>query len=191
MNERMKKLGGFSASGHSQPGRAAPRVSPGVPQLTGGVTGLWGPVPPDMDRCEGDAWTSAPHGTAVVRETPPALCSRRACRGDSGAGPRCPVLSLGTQHGAVRIPLCVLTSPCLREAHGLSQVRSLGHLLVGCLSTALDLGREPRAVPPRPAALPTFAFCPVLTLDSDMRSSCTNLPTLGNVLLSPLSASDL
>lgn len=135
---------------------------------------------------------------AVVWETPPALCSQRACRGDSGAGPRCPALSLGTQHGALRVPLCVLTSPCLREAHGFSQVISLGHLLVGVSAqpssfpgTIHDLGRGPRALPPRPAASPTFAFRPALTLDSDVHPSCTNLPTLGNVLLSLLSASDL
>lgn len=109
----------------------------------------------------------------------------------------CPLT--GAQHGAVRAPLCVLTSPHLREAHGLSQVRSLGHLLVGgsrhspqvSPGTIHDLGREPRAPPPRPAASPTLAFCPALTLDSDVCSSCTNLPMLGNVLLSQLDASHL
>lgn len=98
----------------------------------------------------------------------------------------------GAQRGAAWVLLCVLMSLPLREAQGLSQVRSLGHLLAGALSTALKFPQvqsttwgDPRAPLPRPAALPTFAFCPALTLDLDVRSSCTNLPTLRNVAFQP------
>lgn len=194
----MKKLGVCSAAGHSQAGRAAPRVSPGVPQLTRGVggsgglslqtrtdaRGMHGPACPTARLWSGDPF----------RSLRPKSLRRRFWARVHGA---CPLT--GAQHGAMRALLSVLTSPPLREAHGLSQVRSLGHLLVGgsrhspqvSPGAIHDLGREPRAPPPRPAASPTFAFCPALTLDSDACSSCTNLPMLGNVLLSLLDASDL
>lgn len=132
----MKKLGVCSAAGHSQAGRAAPRVSPGVPQLTRGVggsgglslqtqmdaRGMHGPACPMARLWSGDPFCS-------LR---PKSLRRRFWARVHGA---CPLT--GAQHGAVRAPLCVLTSPPLRETHGLSQVRSLGHLLVGGLGTAL------------------------------------------------------
>lgn len=102
----MKKLGGFSASGHSQAGRAAPHVSPGVLQLTRGVRGLWGSVPPDTDGREGDARASAPRGTAVVRGPLLLSAAKEPAEAILGEGPRCLSSHWGSARGRAGSALC-------------------------------------------------------------------------------------